>query len=241
MRDQILCEKAPFESLPAWLPDGAVVTSRDCGRPIMWVSNETGPAMGRWWDRLFPEHPESGLYPLLVNDCLDVHLMLTSPSAEGDIDAIPGDRLIRDYFEYFGDAWPGFTPAKRPSVHPGYAAGRLASEGPADYRLALVPCARGADAPALIGWAGAINYTRKVEMVSSVLRSWEERFGVRVVKIGCSTLELSVAAPPVTMPEARRITLEHAGFCPSIWSDDVTVESYAAGLVGKSAWRFRWA
>jgi hypothetical protein len=236
-----MCDKNPFESVPEWLPSGGVVTSRECGRPIMWISDDTGPAVRRWWDRLFPEHPETGLYPLLVGDCLDVDLMLNTPATAEDIDEIPGDQLIREYFEYFGDAWPGFAPAKRPAVHPGYAAGRLAAEGPADYRLALVPCMRGADAPALIGWAGAINYTWRVEKISSVLRSWEDRFGIRVVKVGCSTLELSVAAPPATMSEARRITLEHAGFCPSIWRNDVTLETYAAGLVRQPAWHFWWA
>jgi hypothetical protein len=236
-----MCGANPFGTLPAGLLSGSIVVSRESGRPIIWVSDDSGPAVQKCWERLYYDHPRTGLYPLLVDDCLDIDLMLGTPVTVEDIDATPGERLIREYFEYFGDDWPGFVPARRLGAPPGYPAGRLAVEGASDYRLALVPCARGADAPGLIGWSGAANYTVNIEKISAVLRTWEDRFGVRVVKLGCSTVELSVAAPPRTISEARRITLEHSGFCPSIWRDHVTLEGYASRLLRQPAWRFHWA
>jgi len=232
--------KNPFDTLPAGLLSGSIVTCRQAGRPIMWVSDARGPAAQKIWERLYEEHPRTGLYPLLLDHSLDVDSMLDTPVSVEEIDETPGEQLIREYFEYFGDEWPGFVPARRLGVPPGYAAGCLAAEGTSDYRLALVPCERGADAPALIGWTGAVNYTYDVEKIAAVGRSWEDRFGVRVVKLGRSTMEMSVAAPPRSITEARRISLEHSGFCPSIWHDGITLDTYAARLVRQPAWRFWW-
>lgn len=235
-----MCGTNTFDTLPEGLPRGGIVTSRAAGRPIMWMSDDSGAAAQKNWERLYDEHPRTGLYPLLVDDCMDVELMLGPPVPVESIDETPGELLIREYFEYFGDEWPGFVPARRLGVPPGYAGARLAVEGPPDYRLALVPCERGADAPALVGWTGAQSYTLAIEKISAVLRSWEDRFGARVVKLGCSSLELSVAAPPRSLSEARRITLEHSGFCPSIWRDGATLDGYAAGLIRRPSWYFWW-
>lgn len=233
--------KNAFNTLPAGFPAGQVVSAESGrGRPVMWVSEQAGPSVQQWWEPMFDDHPHTGLYPLLLDASVDADLLGSAPTAES-IDRVPSDQLIREYFDYSGNDWPGFAPAKRLSVHPGYAAARLAAAGADTARLALVPCTRSADTPALIGWTGAMDYTWQVEKISAVLRTWEDRFGVRVVRLGCTTLELSVAAPPSSITEARRITLEHAGFCPSIWQEEVALNSYAAGLVKSAVWRFQWA
>ncbi|WP_067887200.1 DUF4253 domain-containing protein [Nocardia vaccinii] len=236
-----MCVKNSFNTLPAGFPPGHVVSAEGGrGRPVMWVSEQAGPAILRWWEPMFDDHPQTGLYPLLLDETIDIALLGTAPTADV-IESVPGDQLIREYFDFSGNGWPGFAPAHRLAVHPGYAAARLAAEGADTARLALVPSVRSADTPALIGWTGAMDYTWDVEKISAVLRTWEDRFGIRVVRLGGTTLELSVAAPPSTITEARRITLEHAGFCPSIWQEEVALNSYAAGLVKRPAWRFQWA
>lgn len=236
-----MCAKNSFNTLPAGFPAGRVVSAEGGrGRPVMWVSDAAGPALRRWWEPMFDDHPQTGLYPLLLDESLDIDLLGAAPTVDV-IERVPGDQLIREYFDYSGSGWPGFAPPKRLAVHPGYAAARLAAEGTDTTRLALVPSLRSADTPALIGWTGAMDYTWDVEKISAVLRTWEDRFGVRVVRLGGTTLELSVAAPPSTISEARRITLEHAGFCPSIWQEEVALNTYAASLVKRPAWRFQWA
>jgi hypothetical protein len=236
-----MCVKNSFNTLPTGFPAGRVVSAEGGrGRPVMWVSDAAGPALRRWWEPMFDDHPQTGLYPLLLDESVDIELLGAAPTVDV-IERVPGDQLIREYFDCSGDGWPGFAPAKRLAVHPGYAAARLAAEGADTARLALVPSLRSADTPALIGWTGAMDYTWDVEKISAVLRTWEDRFGVRVVRLGATTLELSVAAPPSTISEARRITLEHAGFCPSIWQEEVALNTYAQSLVKRPAWRFQWA
>lgn len=68
-----------------------------------------------------------------------------------------------------------------------------------------------------------------------MLRSGEDRFGVRVVGAGFADLYLSVAAPPATLEEAIHLAAEHFAFCPGdIWqnSHPHTLIGYAENLVG---------
>ncbi|QKG19113.1 hypothetical protein ACTIVE_0749 [Actinomadura verrucosospora] len=94
-----------------------------------------------------------------------------------------------------------------------------------------------------MGWSGPLNYTNDTGEIASVVRSWEDRFGARVVGAAFSDLYLSVSAPPSTHEEALRIAAEHFAFCPDdIWqnSTPATLTSYAEGLIGLNAWEFWW-
>jgi Domain of unknown function (DUF4253) len=77
-----------------------------------------------------------------------------------------------------------------------------------------------------------------------VVRSWEDRFGVRVVRVGSDTLHLSVAAPPTTVEHALRVAAEHWAFCPdNVFqgpADANTLTSYAEQIRGKNSWSFWW-
>jgi hypothetical protein len=102
-----------------------------------------------------------------------------------------------------------------------------------------VPARRSADIPAAIGWSGPLNHENDVARLCAVLRSWEDRFGIRVVALGFDTLAVSVAAPPVDLADAEALAAEHFAFCP----DNVTRSSlgaYAKELVGERAWHFWW-
>ncbi|MFG1966618.1 DUF4253 domain-containing protein [Nonomuraea sp. NPDC049028] len=128
-----------------------------------------------------------------------------------------------------------------PGRDPDTAAALLAeSLGAARPRLlGLVPATRGADTLTLCGWTGPLNHTNETEEISAVVRSWEERFGARVVTVGYSTLELSVAAPPTTLEHARQVAAEHEAFAPdTIWQGCGDFEDYAEALVGSGDWSF---
>ncbi|GGV57859.1 hypothetical protein GCM10010245_90970 [Streptomyces spectabilis] len=78
---------------------------------------------------------------------------------------------------------------------------------------------------------------------AAVVRSWEDRFGVRVVGVGFATLHLSVAAPPLCLEDARVLAAEHLAFCPDVLGQAPhphTLAAYAEHLVDAGAWNFWW-
>ncbi|MER5884145.1 DUF4253 domain-containing protein [Streptomyces sp. NPDC001941] len=145
----------------------------------------------------------------------------------------------------FGRFWPGPAPATTPSADPEAAARECAgffTDFRDEVRLGLVAAARGADALATAGWSGPMNYDNDFGKYAAVLRSWEDRFGVRVVGVGFATLHLSVASPPVDKGQALRVAAEHFAFCPdNIWQGpDATLDAYAERLMGADCWDFWW-
>ncbi|MCP9955972.1 DUF4253 domain-containing protein [Actinomadura madurae] len=100
---------------------------------------------------------------------------------------------------------------------------------------------RGADALAAVGWQGALNHNEWTAPLAAVLRGWEDRFGARVIGLGFNTLELSVAAPPVTTRHAVHVAAEHWAFCPDIlFQGPGTLAGYAEEIRGKTNWSFWW-
>jgi hypothetical protein len=146
-----------------------------------------------------------------------------------------------------GRAWPGLAPAAEPLQDPAvladWYAGLLADGTP---RLGLVAADRSADALAVTGWLGPCNYVPRTAPLAAVVRSWEDRFGVRVVGIGFDTLHLSVAAPPATLEHALWVAAEHLAFCPDNVQADLVgfgpnpLAAYAEQIRGEQSWAFWW-
>jgi hypothetical protein len=108
-------------------------------------------------------------------------------------------------------------------------------------RLGLVHAARSADVPAVLGWEGAFNHSNDVAALAAVLRSWEDRFGARLVGLGFDELVLSVAAPPTTAQRALGVAAEHRAFCPDGFRlQPGTLADVARGLMDLPVWRFWW-
>ncbi|MCJ0875734.1 DUF4253 domain-containing protein [Streptomyces sp. AP-93] len=139
----------------------------------------------------------------------------------------------------FAGSWPGLASPGRTAADPATTAADVAGDLARDLardlvggrlkgpRLALVPVGRAADLPAAIGWAGPVNQENDVARLCAVFRSWEDRFGVRVVALSSARLDLSVAAPPQTLHEALAVAAEHFAFCPdNIWQGSGTAGSY---------------
>ena len=109
-------------------------------------------------------------------------------------------------------------------------------------RLGLIPVDRAADALAVAGWEGALNYVSDAAQLSAVLRSWQDRFGVFPIGVGFAELHLSVAAPPTDISQALKMAAEHFAFCPdNVWQCGANdLATYAHRLVGASTWSFWW-
>ncbi len=146
--------------------------------------------------------------------------------------------------EPFGATWPGLAPAAdRGQEADEFADQRVRETDDGTSRVMLVPAARSADLISAVGWMGPCNYTNDMPLLSSILRSWEARFGARVVEVGFDTLSLTVAWPPVTAEHAERVAAEHFAFCPDnvVQGLHSPIREYAAQTVQqKNDWSFWW-
>ncbi|WP_444960412.1 DUF4253 domain-containing protein [Nocardiopsis sp. M1B1] len=249
------------------LPPGRTVSSED-GAPLLWLSDD--PAPFGLWSRLHAEHPESGLWPLLLDglhnepdrpwESQELYPESISSPSDHDPEALlarwwkehacgeetdPGaDRL--SVIAPYGASWPGRAPAAQMEEDPGESAAECAEimvENGVGSRLGLVPAASGAEAVAASGWAGPLNYDNDTAVFAAVVADWERRFGARVLGMGFATLTLSIAAPPADTEAALRAAAEHFAFCPdNIWqnTNPGRLEVYAEQLVGCPVWRFWW-
>lgn len=243
------------------LPQGRLIDTTDDGpwhEPLLWYADET--ATPGTWAAVQPARRTVGLLPVLLDvgdgrgGPRDWELLPGEMSYPGDHDA---DEVLADFWDAYATVedpeWPGLAapPAFAPDTAPDPEA--LAVEtadalvkDPSrlkDPRLALVFARRSADIPAAIGWTGPTNHENDVARLCAVLRSWEDRFGIRVVALAYDHLVLSVATPPTTEAEAEAVAAEHFAFCPdNIWqgTPDGTRASYAHTLLGEPVWSFWW-
>ncbi|MFF3321165.1 DUF4253 domain-containing protein [Streptomyces sp. NPDC002889] len=233
-------------------------------QPSLWYADE--PARPGTWADLLPARAGAGMQPvLLVNDekrsvawdqTLDADQAPDDPDDHDPVETLrhlwdwvqaeDGDEDDADTIAPFTTAWPGLAPPGELRDDPDAVAARLAAELVEDGRLpgaraGLVPARRSADVLTSLGWLGACNHTDTAPL-SSILRSWEDRFGIRVVALHFDRLDLSVAAPPRTMDEALAVAAEHHAFCPdNVWQEYETIREYAAeALLGKQHWTFWW-
>ncbi|MFG2563314.1 DUF4253 domain-containing protein [Streptomyces sp. NPDC048496] len=244
------------------LPPGTLVDATSDGpwhEPLLWYADESATP-GAWAAMRAAGRPV-GLLPVLV----DGGMRDQWPEAWDLSPArmtYPGDHDAEDVLSEFWEAnapdeldteteWPGMTPT--PSVSGPDAPDELAAAIADQFadlgeplnrlRVALVPARRSADIPAAIGWTGPLNHENDVARLCAVLRSWEDRFGIRIVTLGFDTLVVSVGRPPTTIEEARALAAEHFAFCPDNidQSSLTTLEAYAEkALLSQDTWSFWW-
>ncbi|MFJ5310012.1 DUF4253 domain-containing protein [Streptomyces sp. NPDC088350] len=232
------------------LPPGRLIDVTAEGpsdEPLLWCAD--APARPGDYDALRPARRAAGLLPLLVD--MDGgqggpetwELSPDEMSYPGDHDA---DEVLEEFWEEYteeGDEWPGLAEPLTLAADPDERAAEVAdslADGRPGFKaphLALVPARRSADIPAAIGWMGPANQEDDTARLCAVLRSWEDRFGVRLVALGHDWLTVSVAAPPADLDEAGEVAAEHFAFCP----DDIgDLETYAQKLIGQPTWHFWW-
>ncbi|MGW4274352.1 DUF4253 domain-containing protein [Streptomyces seoulensis] len=242
-------------SLGLQLPPGVLLDATEDGpwhEPLLWYSGRAASPGN--WAALGAPAARVGLLPVLMDlggdrsGPEDWELMPGEVSYPGDHDA---EDVLADYWEDYADEdaahdeWPGLAAPLTRTAAPDTRAAEVAdslAEGRSwlkDPHLGLVPARRSADIPAAIGWSGPLNHDNDVARLCAVLRSWEDRFGIRVVALGFDHLTVSVAAPPTTRAEAEAIAVEHLAFCPDNGDVD-RLAAYADGLVGEHAWHFWW-
>jgi hypothetical protein len=259
---QLFADGGGGRTLATPLPPGGVVwPDPDCPqhqpavRPAFWLTGE--PVTGELWARLRAEHERSGLWPVLLDDSTQPWAAgQVAPEPAADIDGYDATAFMTEVWadwvepqdEDFDDLapfyrhCPGLAEPGEPMADPGTVAdwhAGLLTDGTTP--LGLTAVGRGADTLAVMGWQGALNHNEWTAPLAAVVRSWEDRFGARVVRMGFNTLDLSVAAPPRTLEHAVHVAAEHWTFCPdNIVQGPGTLIGYAEQITGRNAWSFWW-
>jgi hypothetical protein len=166
----------------------------------------------------------------------------------GDVLAAAWDRWIGStqarYTAPFGRQFPGLAPAEPTELPAAELQRTIAALSPA--HLGLVEARRPADVAAAVGWSvfgvDDVGPAARSLEIGAVLRSWESRFGARLLRIGAdATLVVVVERPPQTLELARQVAAEHCAFADEAdGKASYTVESVASGLVGTPIWTFWW-
>ncbi|MFC8678978.1 DUF4253 domain-containing protein [Streptomyces griseorubiginosus] len=249
-------------SLGLGLPLGRLIDETEDGpwhEPLLWHA-EYAASSGAW-TALGGRAARVGLLPVLIEvgggqgGPEEWELMPGRMSYPGDHDP---EEVLADFWEAYAEdelddgegSWPGL--AEAPSALPADPDRRAAETADAlldegswfkDPRLALVPARRSADIPAAIGWTGPLNHENDVARLCAVLRSWEDRFGIRVIALDFDRLMVSVAAPPTTQETAEAVAAEHFAFCPDSihQGHHNTLREYAEhAVIGQRTWSFWW-
>jgi uncharacterized protein DUF4253 len=226
-------------------------------RPAYWLSE--APVGADLWTRLHAEHHRSGLWPVLLDDSTQPWSAgQVAPETTADIDTFDAAAFMAevwaDWLEPqddhqdledlapFGRDCPGLAAPGEPVRSPTAVAAwyvKVLDDG--STPLGLAAASRGADVLAVMGWQGAVNHNKWTAPLAAVVRSWEDRFGARVIRLGFNTLDLSVAAPPATTEHALHVAAEHWTFCPdNILQGPGTLADYAEEIRGKNFWSFWW-
>jgi len=144
-----------------------------------------------------------------------------------------------------GIPFPGLAPPTDGSLGSAAQTAALRSLRPA--RIGLIPARRPADVLAAVGWTcfddpACEDGIRNAVWIGAILRSWENRFGARLLAIGPGAeIRLLVQRPPRTMEAAEKIAAEHAAFCTECAGQGLrTLREIAPALVGAPVWTFWW-
>jgi Domain of unknown function (DUF4253) len=243
------------------LPVGERVYARDRTDPVAWVTGQPVLDIPRAWAMLTDAHEQTGLVPVLIVskdsqtarpwnggellrppgiaglDLLDATAVLTKmwddslPSAEEYDEQDAADRAP------FSRQFPGLAPRQDQELST-TARGRAIASLPASY-LALVPASRPADVPVQVGWQPSDTFD-DARPIAAVLRSWEDRFGARLLEMGAADIRLLVDRPPRTRQAAEAIAAEHFAFATESGTGSGTISSIAAGLIDQPLWSFWW-
>jgi Domain of unknown function (DUF4253) len=234
------------------------------GVPVAWITDRTFSSAGIIWTDVGEESAESGLQPLLLSgmsdeparpwdtgeqvgepedteaiDGMDAAQVLEGWWDTPDEDEFAEDEELRAMFAPFGTRFPGLAPAVEEELDPELMR-RAVFQYTREARIELVPAARPADILARLGWSGACNHGITGSELAAVLRSWEDRFGARLLEVGFADIRLLVSRPPQTLEAAQPIAAEHFAFADEAHKGPRHVGEIARAIVNNPFWDFWW-
>ncbi len=264
MADSILPDDGEARICSVPLAAGARRYSPD-GQPVAWVTAEPVTDAGRMWLALSDAQPDSGLVPVLLDataasnagDSPDLGRL--SPPEPSWLDDFAAADVLAEGWQArlppadgddssgqlapFGREFPGLAPATTERLSMAELQQALLALPPA--YVALVAAARSADVPAALGWgpsAADQSASSRSVQISVVLRSWEARFGARLLQLGpVLSLRLLIERPPRSIEAVSQVAAEHYAFCDQRGTPGARdIADISAGLVGAPIWTCGW-
>lgn len=247
---------------PVLLPAGQrIATLEDPGAgPVAWVTQGPVADAGRLWWALSDLHSQTGLVPFLADeDVAGGDLFITSFKL-AELDQLSAEGVLSDLWPYsypaddrddvfdssleeerlpFGRHFPGLALGEGARLSPGVLAAAVDSWG--DAHIGLAVASRPADVLPVVGWMGLIMENPDALDMAAVLRSWEDRFGARLIQFGPGgTIKLLVERPPRTLDGALALAAEHYAFSHESQAVPHSVRRIAPALLGAPTWWLWW-
>lgn len=144
--------------------------------------------------------------------------------------------IAEDVAPFSRRQFPGLARAEDHQLSVGQFDQVLSGLGPA--RVGLVPAGRPADALPMLGWNDAL-----VTAVpkAAVLRSWEVRFGARLLRVGLAEFSVLARRPPRALESAQHLAAEQWAFCNEFGGTGLhDVSAITASLMKSPVWTFWW-
>jgi hypothetical protein len=139
----------------------------------------------------------------------------------------------------WGVQFPGLALAERFDIDDEVY--RQAIETTPSGRVGLVAVDRPADIPHKIGWQGAVNHFMDGDgptLLSVMMRSWEDRFGAQLFRLGFDTMQFLVRRPPRSEASAQAVAAEHFAFAGQ---DSVeSIRMHTSHITNNPTWAFWW-
>jgi len=239
----------------------------DAGEDVMWITDEPQSDAGAlWW--FLQDQTE---LVVLVLDSLGAEASVGRRRPwdtelvryEGEV---PGADAVEGIFRFLWQdtedadhpsvspapftAFPGLAPSQNRTLSESVLAETALNQPPG--WIGLAPAASAADSPMRAGWYSCSDafafpwgQWEAAGAMTALLRSWEQRFGARVMRLGWASMLLLVEKPPTSEDEALAVAAElwnvssefHiAGGGPMVRS----VQQIAAGILKAPTWRFWW-
>ena len=247
------------------LPPGRRIVPWDpADRPAAWVTREPVAQPGPVWSALSALHAQTGLVPvLLADEGPDVDFGYAAHCDLDEVGRLDPAQILAPRWEGWkaaaeeppGDPdtpdddpeppFPGLAPSSASGLSDAERDGALGARPAA--RIALVPAARPADVLATVGWSTFDDPSypediRNAVWIGAVLRSWEDRFGARLLTAGPGAeITLLVQRPPRTWAAAGQIAAEHSAFCDECAGRGLRlVPEIATAILGAPTWTFWW-
>lgn len=144
--------------------------------------------------------------------------------------------IAEDVAPFSRRQFPGLAQAEDHQLSAGQLDRVLSGLGPA--RVGLVPASRPADALPVLGWNEA--FVTAVPY-AAVLRSWEDRFGARLLRVGLAEISVLAQRPPRTLESAQHLAAEQWAFCNECGGTGLhDVPGITASLMSSPMWTFWW-
>jgi uncharacterized protein DUF4253 len=241
-------------------------------KPVAWVTDEPVPGAGAIWRAMSAVTADTGLQPVLLAasnwgideafrepgdlaelDRMDAALILARLWHQRSVEVVDGrpleqgdalyDPTLAAKYQPFSREFPGLASRTDGQLAPAAASHALASLPHA--HVGLVAASQPADVPAVTGWR-ATGAWESALPVSAVLRSWETRFGARLLQLGPgAVIWLLAERPPRSIRAAQAVAAELWAFCDAMADERgrfslTTVSEIAAYAPDAPIWGFWW-